>query len=66
MLDWKLKLLIHFQRLYIATAKFLCTTLLEKYPTFFFCVNLVEFNEARLHEATLNLRTHAWILPTYQ
>ena len=26
---------------------------------FFFCENLVDFNEARLHEATLNLHTHA-------
>jgi len=26
--------------------------LLEKYPTFIFCENLVDFNEARLHEAT--------------
>ena len=35
-------------------------TLLEKYLTLFFCENLVIFNEARLHEATLNLHTHAW------
>ena len=35
------------------------TTLLEKYPTlFYFCKNLVDFNEVRLHEATLNLHTH--------
>ena len=34
------------------------TILLEKYLTFF-CENLVDFNEARLHEATLNLHTHA-------
>ena len=33
--------------------------LLEKYPTLFFCENLVGFNEARLHEVTLNLHTHA-------
>ena len=26
--------------------------LLEKYPTFFFCENLVDFNKARLPEAT--------------
>ena len=30
--------------------------LLEKYPTFLFCENLVNFNEA-----TLNLHTHVWI-----
>ena len=35
------------------------TTLLEKYPTLFFYENLVDVNEARLHEATLNLHTHA-------
>ena len=28
---------------------------LEKYLTFFYCENLVDFNEAHLHEATLNL-----------
>ena len=33
------------------------TTLVEKYPTLFFCKNLVDFNEPRLHEATLNLHT---------
>ena len=32
-------------------------TLLEKYPIFFY-ENLVDFNEARLHEANLNLHTH--------
>ena len=32
--------------------------LLEKYPTVF-CENLVDFNEARLHEATLILHTQA-------
>ena len=37
-------------------------TLLEKYPTFF-CEILVDLNEARLHEKTLNLHTHAWISP---
>ena len=26
-----------------------------------FCDNLVDFNEPRLHEATLNFYTHAWI-----
>ena len=35
------------------------TTLLEKYPSFFFCGNLVDFNESRLHAATLNLHMHA-------
>jgi hypothetical protein len=36
------------------------TTLLEKYPTLFYvCEYLVDFNEARLHEATLNLHMHA-------
>ena len=37
------------------------TTLLEKYPTFFFCKTLVDFDKARLHEVPLNLQTHAWI-----
>ena len=31
--------------------------LLEKYPTLF-CENLVDFNEVRLHETTLNLHTN--------
>ena len=35
------------------------TLLLEKYVTFFFCEHLVDFNEAHLHEATLNLHLHA-------
>ena len=37
--------------------------LLEKYSSFFFffCKNLVDFNEAHLHEVTLILHTHAWI-----
>ena len=36
------------------------STLLEKYQTFFFfCKNLMDFNEARLHKETLNLYTHA-------
>ena len=35
------------------------TTLLKKYQTFFFCENLVDFNEACLHEATLNFHTDA-------
>jgi hypothetical protein len=36
-------------------------SLLEKYPTFFyfFCKNLVDFNEAHLHETTLKLHMHA-------
>ena len=34
-------------------------SLLEKYPTLFFCKNLVYFNEARLHEVTFNPNTHA-------
>ena len=38
-----------------------CTTLLEKYLTFFFCENLVNCNEACLHEATLNLHRHTSI-----
>ena len=33
-------------------------TLLEKYQSFF-CENLVVYNESRLHEATLNIETHA-------
>ena len=33
--------------------------LLDNYPNFFFYKNMVDFNEARLHEATLNLHTHA-------
>ena len=35
------------------------TIMLEKYPTLFFCENVVDFNEALLHETTLNLHTHA-------
>ena len=39
------------------------TTLLEKYPTlFFFCENLVDFNEMHLYETILNLHTQVWIL----
>ena len=38
-----------------------CTTLLERYPILFLCENLVNFNEARLHKATLNPHTRAWI-----
>ena len=34
------------------------TSLLQKYPTFFLCENLVDFNEACLHDATLNLHRH--------
>ena len=41
------------------------TTLLKKYPTFF-CENLVDFNEAQLHEATLNPHTHTWIVSACQ
>ena len=37
------------------------TRAVRKVPDFF-CKNLVDFNEVRLHEATLNLHTHAWIL----
>ena len=36
------------------------TTLLEKYPTFFF-ENLVDFNEVHLHEGKLNLNMHTLI-----
>ena len=38
--------------------RFIYTTVLEKNPTFF-CENLLDFNKARLHEATLNPHTHA-------
>ena len=34
-------------------------TLLQEYPTLFFCEKLMDFNEARLHDATSNLHTHA-------
>ena len=38
--------------------------LLEKYPTLLFiCENLVDFNEACLHEETLNLHTYVSIFP---
>jgi len=33
------------------------------YPTLFFCENLVDFNEARFHEMTLNTHMQAWIFP---
>ena len=33
--------------------------LLEKYPTFFLCEHLMDYNLARLHEPTLNLSAHA-------
>jgi len=33
--------------------------LLEKYPTFFLCKHLMDYNLARLHEPTLNLNAHA-------
>ena len=37
-------------------------TLLQKHLTlFFFCANLVDFNEVHLHEATMNLHMYAWI-----
>ena len=35
------------------------TTLLEKYPIFFFFKNLMDLNEANLLEVTFNLHTHA-------
>ena len=59
--NWSDKYLIYF----VVEYDFSCCNskyipLLEKYPTFFFWENLVDFNEARLHEATLNLHTHAW------
>jgi hypothetical protein len=31
-----------------------------------FCHNLVDFNEAHLHEATLNLHVHTYLFPAYQ
>ena len=34
------------------------STLLEKYGPYFVLENLVDFNKARLHEATLNLHTY--------
>ena len=37
------------------------STLLEKYQSSSFCEKLVDINEARLLEATLNLQMHAWI-----
>ena len=39
------------------------STLLEKYQSLSFCEKLVDINEARLLEASLNLHTHAWIFP---
>jgi hypothetical protein len=33
--------------------------MLEEYPILFFYENLVYFNEARFHEATLNPHTYA-------
>ena len=38
-------------------------TTVRKVSDFFFCKNLVDFNEARLHEMTLNLHMHTWIFP---
>ena len=35
--------------------------LLICYKSILFCENLADFYEARLHEATFNLHTHAWI-----
>ena len=34
-------------------------TLLDTYPTFFLCENLMDINEACLHEATFNRHMHA-------
>ena len=46
----------------ICMVYFMIGGMLEKYPTLlFFYENLVDFNEAHLHEATLNLHRHAWI-----
>ena len=44
------------------------TTALEKYAifVFYFLENLVDFNVARLLEATFNLHTHASIFPLCQ
>ena len=39
------------------------TTLLEKYLTCFY-ENLMDFNETRLHDATLHLHMHAWFFPS--
>ena len=39
------------------------STLLEKYGPYFVLENLVDFNKARLHEATLNLHTHVCFFP---
>ena len=36
-------------------------TMFEKYSTLFFCENLVDINNERLHDATLNPHRHAWI-----
>ena len=38
-----------------------CTTCYKSIQPFFFCENLVDFNEAHLYEVTLNLHVHAWI-----
>ena len=35
--------------------------IIRMYSTLFFCDNLVDFDEARLHEVTFNIRTYAWI-----
>ena len=46
------------RRILIVENVLIYTTLIEKYPTLFFCENLVDLNEVRLHEATLNLHMH--------
>ena len=40
---------------------YIYTNMLEKYSNFFFCENLVDLNEARLHEAILNPHINACI-----
>ena len=39
----------------------LCPSDIKVTDLFFFAKHLEEFNEARLHGATLNIHTHAWI-----
>ena len=46
----------HTPRIFKSISVSSYTTLLEKYPTFF-CENLVDIDERRLHEATFNLFT---------
>jgi hypothetical protein len=43
----------------LSGVQFSYSTLLEKYLTCFFGETLEDFNEAHLHEVTLNLHTHA-------